>query len=139
MVESRSLLAGIPVATPGIGLGWTKVAAALEKIVVPVNVRRVWIFPPLKRDGREWGTAVIATAAEHGRLIVVTARYMLNTRGRSRGQGKVEVEEVGEGPVEVVPQVVRGVHDRVSEGEPAIEISPELWFSRDHDEPTTQT
>ena len=135
----RAPFHGMPVATPGLGLGWTRIADALEKVLSPVDVRRVWIFPPLKRDGREWGTAVVATTADHHRLVIFTAKYMLSTRGRKRGEGRVKIDEVGEGPIDVVPEVVRGVHDRVTEGEPAVEISPELWFSQDDDEPTSQT
>ena len=127
---------GVSVVTPGMGLGWTRIADALGKVVSPPDIRRIWIFPPMRRDGREWGTAVIATRAEGGRRVVFTAKYMINTRGRRRGQGRVEIDEVGEGPTDVVPDVVHGVQNRVAEGEPAIEIAPDLWFAREHDEPT---
>jgi hypothetical protein len=53
---------------------------------------------------------------------------MLIVRGRERGQGKVAVEEVGEGPKAVVSQVIRGVRQRAGETEPPVEISPELWY-----------
>ena len=78
---------------------------------------------------------MIATTAEGGRLVVFTAKYMINTRGKRRGQGRVEIDEVGEGPTDVVPGVVHGVQGRVSEGEPAIEIAPDLWFTQERDQP----
>jgi hypothetical protein len=53
---------------------------------------------------------------------------MLIVRGRERGQGKVAVEEVGEGPKAVVSEVIRGVQERAGETEPPVEISPELWY-----------
>ena len=138
MGATQPLFTGIQVATPGLGLGWTKVADALGEVMSLPEVGRIWIFPPMRRDGREWGTAVVTTTAEHKRFVIFTAKYMLNTRGRRRGQGRVEIDEVGEGPVDVVPEVVRGVQDRVAEGEQAIEISPEIWFTREHDEPPTE-
>ncbi|MCH7474465.1 MAG: hypothetical protein IID05_04940 [Gemmatimonadetes bacterium] len=128
-------MVGVPAVTPGLGLGWTRIADALAKVVSPPDIRRIWIFSPMRRDGREWGTAVIATTAEGCRLVVFTAKYMINTRGKRQGQGRVEIAEVGEGPTDVVPDVVHGVHDRVSEGEPAIEIAPDLWFAQEHDQP----
>jgi hypothetical protein len=53
---------------------------------------------------------------------------MLVMRGRERGQGKIAVEEVGESPLSVVQEVIRGVQERAGETEPPIEISPGLWY-----------
>ena len=119
---------GYPAPTPGLGLGWTKVAYAFRQYVRPEDIARIWIFPPLRHDGREWGTAVVAKHATTERFTVLTAKYMLSTRGRQRGQAKVELEEVGEGPVHVVLDVVSGVQERTGDGEPPVEIPPELWF-----------
>jgi hypothetical protein len=129
---------GYPAPTPGLGLGWTKVADALGQTVTPEDVARIWVFPPMRRDGREWGTAIVAKHATTERFVVLTAKYMLTTRGRRRGQGRVELDEVGEGPVHVVLDVVSGVQARTADGEPPIEIAPDLWFSREDDEPTTE-
>ena len=125
--------------TPGLGLGWTKVADALGQYVTPEEIARIWIFPLLRHDGREWGTAVVAKHATTERFTVLTAKYMLSTRGRQRGQAKVELEEVGEGPVHVVLDVVCGVQERTGDDEPPVEIPPELWFSRDDDESAAET
>ncbi|MFB3069330.1 MAG: hypothetical protein ACE1ZF_01410 [Gemmatimonadales bacterium] len=128
---------GYPVATPGVGAGWAMVAKALEEIMAPDDIVRIWIFPPLRGDGREWGTAVVATGAKVERFTVHTAKYMLNTRGRHRGRGKVELDEVGEGPVDVVLDVVAGVQSRTGDGEPPVEIDPELWFAQEEDDEST--
>ena len=130
---------GYPALTPGLGLGWTKVADALRQYVTPEEIARIWIFPLLRHDGREWGTAVVAKHATTERFTVLTAKYMLSTRGRQRGQAKIELEEVGEGPVHVVLDVVRGVQERTGDGEPPVEIPPERWFSRDDDESAAET
>ena len=76
-------------------------------------------------------------AATAHRFTVFTAKYKLNTRGRQRGQGKVELDEVGDGPVDVVLDVVSGVQSRTGDGEPPIEIAPELWFAQEEDDEST--
>lgn len=134
MGSPPSTYAGVPVVTPGLGLGWTKIADAVERVLAPQEIGRIWVFPPLRRDGREWGTAVVAKRVEDDRFTVFTAQYMLTTRGRERGRGRVQVDEVGEGPVGVVHDVIRGVQARSGEGEPPAEIAPELWYGRDDDE-----
>ena len=138
MTSPQPIFAGAYAPVPGLGAGWMKVADAFEHHVTPADVARIWIFPPMRRDGREWGTAVVATADGVDRFTVFTAKYMLLTRGRHRGQSKVEVKEVGAGPVDVVQDVVRGVQGRTGDGEPPIAIAPKLWFSRDDDEPPTE-
>ncbi len=138
MTSSQPIYAGAPAPVPGTGAGWLKVADALGKEMASEDVARIWIFPPMRRDGREWGTAVVATADGEDRFTVFTAKYMLFTRGRVRGQGKVEVHEVGAGPVDVVQDVVRGVQARTGDGEPPIAVDPKLWFSRDDDESTAE-
>ena len=114
------------------------VAHAVGEVVLPEDIARIWIFPPLRRDGREWATAVIARRADDERFVVFTAKYMLKTRGRPKGQGKVEVIEVGDGPVDVVYEVVRRVQERAGEGEPPVDIAPDLWYGQDDDEPATE-
>lgn len=130
---------GYPAPTPGLGLGWTRVADVLRQHVTFEDVARIWVFPLLRHDGREWGTAVVVKHATAERFTVLTAKYMLSTRGRERGQARVELEEVGEGPVHVVLDVVSGVQQRTGDGEPPVEIPPELWFSRDDDESAAET
>lgn len=134
MTSPRPIYAGPPAPVPGTGAGWAKVADALAKEMATDEIVRVWIFQPLRRDGREWGTAVVATADGEDRFTVFTAKYMLLTRGRAKGRGKVEVNEVGAGPVDVVQDAVRGVQARTGDGEPPLAIDPKLWFARDDDE-----
>jgi hypothetical protein len=92
------------------------------------EVDRIWLFPPVRQEDREWGTAVIGRRAERDRVRVYTARYMLVVRGRERGQGRVAVEEIGESPAPVVDDVVRGVQQRVGEADPPVEIATAVWF-----------
>lgn len=115
-------------AQPGLGLGWTRVAHRVAEAVPPASIDRIWLFAPVRRDEREWGTAVVASRTEDDRRRIFTASYLIVIRGRERGQGKVTVEEVGESPPEVVHEVIAGVLERSGETEPPVEIAPELWF-----------
>lgn len=97
----------------------------------PGEISRIWLFPPVRREGREWGTAVVARRLEGARVRVYTARYVLTTRGRERGQGKVILDEVGASPADVVDQVIRGVQERSGETEPPAEIERTAWYGED--------
>jgi hypothetical protein len=123
---------------PGLGLGWTRVATAVAGEMPAVDIARIWLFAPVRREEREWGTAVVARRAAGERVRVYTASYTLVIRGRERGQGHVSVLEVGESPVGVVDEVVRGVQERAGEAEPPVEIAASLWFGEEHDQPAPQ-
>lgn len=112
----------------GLGIGWMRAADSLADVVPPGEIEGVWLFPPVRREEREWGVAVVSRRAEQDRCRIYTVSYMLIVRGRERGQGKVAVEEVGESPVSVVHEVIKGVQERAGETEPPIEISPRLWY-----------
>ncbi len=111
-------------------MGWSRVAQAVAEQLVAEAVDRIWLFAPVRRESREWGTAVIACRIAADRRLIYTARYVLVIRGRERGQGKVMVEEVGESPLDVLHEVVAGVQERAGEAQPPVEIAPELWFPR---------
>ena len=118
-----------PLAPPaGQGQGWAKLAAAVEAQVPPAEVETIYVFRPIKRDGKEWGTAVVTRKAQDGRLRVYTAKYMLIVRGKERGQGKFEVVEVALSPAEVLAQVLQATVDRGGDSEPPVELSPAVWY-----------
>ena len=113
---------------PGQGPGWAKVAAAVEAEVPPAEIAAIYLFRPIKREGREWGTAVVTRKTDQARLRVYTAKYMLIVRGKDRGQAKVELQEVGLSPAEVLAQVMQAAADRVGESEPPVEVAPGAWY-----------
>lgn len=115
---------------PGQGAGWAKLAAAVEAQVPPAEIETIYVFLPIKRQGREWGTAVITrkSVGPEGRLRVYTAKYMLVVRGKERGQSKIEVEEVALSPAEVLAQVMQATVDRGGDTEPPVELSPAVWY-----------
>jgi hypothetical protein len=119
-------------------LGWTRVATAVAGAMPPGEIARIWLFAPVRREDREWGTAVVARRSEGERVRVYTASYQLAIRGRERGQGKVTLLEVAESPAAVVDEVIRGVQERAGETEPPVEVAPGVWFGEEHDEPAPQ-
>ncbi|HZA99064.1 MAG TPA: hypothetical protein VE399_09825, partial [Gemmatimonadales bacterium] len=40
--------------------GWDRLAQVVAQVVPPAEVDGIWIFAPLRRDTREWGTAVLS-------------------------------------------------------------------------------
>jgi hypothetical protein len=125
-------------ATAGLGRGWTRVAEAVGQSMPHAEIARIWVFPPIRREDREWGTAVIAREAPPDRVRLYTGKYMLVTRGRERGQGRVEVEEVGETPTPVAHDVIWGVQHRLGEADPPTEIDPAAWYGDELDEPAAE-
>ena len=122
----------------GLGRGWTRVAEAVGGTIPAADIARIWVFSPIRREDREWGTAVVARSAPGERVVIYTARYVLVTRGKERGQGKVEIDEVGETPFPVASEVMRGVQERLGEGELPTEIDPATWFEPQDDEPAPE-
>jgi len=88
--------------------------------VPPGEIETIYVFRPIKREGKEWGTAVVTRKAPDGRLRVYTAKYMLIVRGKERGQSKIEVAEVGLSPAEVLAQVMQATVDRGGDTEPPV-------------------
>jgi len=96
--------------------------------VPPAEIETVYVFRPIKRAGKEWGTAVVTRKAVDGRLRVYTAKYMLVVRGKDRGQSKIEVVEVALSPAAVLAQVMQATVDRGGDTEPPVELGPAVWY-----------
>jgi hypothetical protein len=98
----------------------------------PAEIETIYIFRPIKRQGREWGTAVVTRKSAPpdgaGRLRVYTAQYMLVVRGKDRGQAKIEVVEVALSPAEVLAKVMQATVDRGGDTEPPVELGPAVWY-----------
>ena len=118
-----------PAVAPGVGPGWQRLAGELAKVVPPGEVDCLWVFSAVRREEREWGTAVVSRRADADRVRVYTARFVLVTRGRDKGQGKVEINEVAECPRATIYEVLKGVQERMAEAELPVEISPSLWYA----------
>jgi hypothetical protein len=105
-----------------------RVARELAAQVPPEELHGIWVFAAVRREDREWGTAIIARRAEGDRIRIYTARYVQLIRGRERGQGRVTIEEVAACPPPVLFEVLKGVQERMAETEPPVEISPSVWY-----------
>jgi hypothetical protein len=97
--------------------------------VPPAEIETIYVFRPIKREGKEWGTAVITRKAADGRLRVYTAKYMLVIRGKERGNSRIEVTEVALSPAEVLAQVMQATVDRGGDTEPPVELGAAVWYS----------
>ena len=64
-----------------------------------------------------------------GRLRVYTARYMLVVRGKERGQSRVELEETGLSPAEVIARVIQAAAERTGDAEPPVAVGPATWYA----------
>lgn len=124
---------------PQAGIGWPKVARALAETVPPAEIEGIWLFAPLRQKDREWGTAVVSRRADNGRRRIYTASYVVVVGGPERGQHKIVIEEVGEGPEQILYEVIAGVRDRAAEAEPPLEIPADTWYGTDDDEPSAQS
>src|SRR2546422_8641403 len=88
--------------TPGGGgggePGWAKLAAAVAAGVPPAEIETIYLFRPIKREGREGGTAGGTRRPPGGAGGGYTAKDMLGGRGKGRGEGKGAGGEGGRPP-----------------------------------------
>lgn len=108
--------------------GWDRLAQAVAQVVPPEEVDGVWVFSPVRRDSREWGTAVLSRVDGERRRIY-TARYVLSVKGKERGKFESTIREVGIGPLEVLTRVLQEAQRRIDDEQPPLSVPPESWFS----------
>ena len=90
----------------------------------------------MRREGREWGTAVLSRV-DGDRRRIYTARYMLAIKGKERGKFEASVQEVGSGPVEALAQLLQDAQRRIDDEQPPIPVPPEQWFAAAADGPAS--
>lgn len=118
----------------GVGAGWTRLAQAVADQVPPGEVDGVWVFSPLRREGREWGTAVLSRV-DGDRRRIYTARYVLSVKGKERGKFEASVQEVGSGPAGALAQLLQDAHKRIDDEHPPLPVPPDDWFAPSADGP----
>lgn len=118
---------------PGVGEGWTRLAALVAERVPVAELDGLWVFRPIMHEGRQWGTALV-TRVDGDRRRIYTARYMHQLKGKARGAYSAEVTEVGSGVVETLEDVVALVEHRLDD-EPPVRIPLERWFPPTADPP----
>lgn len=100
---------------------------AIAAEMPPDEVEQVWVFPPVRREGREHGVAVVSRLAGGDRLRVYRARYTVGPSGGERGGAGVEIELAAEGPRDLVPSVIEGVRRRADEAGEAELVDLAAW------------
>jgi hypothetical protein len=110
------------------GTGWERLALAVAQAMPPSEVDGIWVFAPIRRDSREWGTAVLSRV-DGNRRRIYTARYVLAVKGKERGKFEATVQEVGTGPVEVLARVLQEAQQRADDEHPPTSVPPQTWFA----------
>lgn len=92
------------------------------------EVEAVWAFPGVRREGREYGVAVVSRRPpESERARVYRARYTLELKGEKRGTAALELEETAETPAVLVSRVIEGVARRADEAGEAELVDLTAW------------
>jgi len=100
---------------PAVGDPVARLLEALAERMPREEVEAVYAFPPVRREGREHGVAVVSRLMEGERRLVYRARYVVALKGPERGRVTVAVEETAEAPAGLLPEVLEGVRRRADE------------------------
>jgi hypothetical protein len=111
------------------GSGWGRLAEHVAGVIPVGEIDGVWQFRTIRRDDREFGTAILARVDGAGqeRRRIFTARFMHVLKGRERGKFEASLEEVGSGPVETLGDLLAGVRKRLEDEDPR-SIPVADWF-----------
>jgi hypothetical protein len=111
------------------GSGWGRLAEHVAGVIPVGEIDGVWQFRTIRRDGREFGTAIVARVDGAGqeRRRIFTARFVHVLMGKERGKFAASLEEVGSGPVEALGDLLAGVRKRLEDEDPR-SIPVVDWF-----------
>jgi hypothetical protein len=109
-------------------VGWERLAQAVAEVLPADEIDGVWVFAPLRRGAREWGTAVLSRV-EGDRRRIYTARYTLAVKGKERGKFESSVQEVGLGTAEALERLVQEAQRRIDDEHPPTPVPPTSWFA----------
>ncbi|HEX3928276.1 MAG TPA: hypothetical protein VHW65_09765 [Gemmatimonadales bacterium] len=112
---------------PGQGPHWERLAAWLAEQLPAREIDGVWVFRVLRREQREFGTAVLSRV-DGDRRRIYTARYTATIKGKQRGAFQPELIEVGSGPLEALHELFALVPVRSDDEEPPEPVDRALWF-----------
>ncbi len=112
---------------PGEGERWQRLAEWLRTQIAAEEVDGIWVFRVVRREQREFGTAVLSLVTGDRRRIL-TARYTALIKGRDRGGFSTQIEEVGSGPLEALHELLAMVPVRSDDEDPPAAVEVALWF-----------
>jgi hypothetical protein len=112
---------------PGEGPHWERLAQWVREQVPASDVDGVWVFRVLRRDQKEFGTAVLSRV-EGDRRRIYTATYTATIKGKQRGGFESQLAEVGSGPLEALQELLALVPVRADDEEPPVPVPLARWF-----------
>ncbi len=121
------MLAHLTPRGPGEGPNWEQLAEWLRDQLPSHEVDGVWVFRLLRRELKEYGTAVISRV-EGDRRRIYTARYTATIKGKKRGGFETAIEEVGSGPLETLHELLALVPVRADDEDPPVAVDVTRWF-----------
>lgn len=96
------------------------------------EIDRIWAFQVVRREGRDFGTAILSRI-DGDRRRIYTASFILTVKGKKRGQFEWDLEEVGSGPLTALDELLALVPKRSDEEEPPAPVQTDAWFPpQDH-------
>jgi len=117
-----------PRADPAVyGEGLARVLDAVAERMPKDEVETLWSFPGVRRDGREYGVAVVMRRGAGDRHVVYRARYVIQEKGQERGKISVELTETADAPADLLRRVIDGVRDRADEAGDADVVDLAPW------------
>ena len=120
-----------PADTERYGEGLARLLDLVAERMPRGEVEAVWAFPGVRREGREYGFAVIERRIEGERRLVYRGRYTVQLKGQERGKIAVELEETAEALPETLQRVLAGVRDRADEAGDALPVDLGPWRDGD--------
>lgn len=114
-------------AAPGESVHWERLAGWLSGQLPPAEIDGVWVFRVLRRDAREFGTAVLSRV-DGDRRRIYTATYTATIKGKQRGGFESQLVEVGSGPLEALQELFALVPVRADDEEPPVPVDVARWF-----------
>jgi len=108
--------------------GLTRLLGLVAAHMPKHEVESLWSFPGVRREGREYGVAVVSRRqADADRIRVYRARYALELKGEKRGSAMLELEETAETPAGLMARVIDGVARRADEAGDAELVDLAAW------------
>lgn len=123
-----------PLAVPGMGGGWDRLAPVLRTALPVSEIDRIWAFRVVRREGQDFGTAVLSRL-DGDRRRIYTARFVHTVKGKTRGRFEWFLDEVGSGPLEALDELLALVPKRAEDEEPPEPVEPAAWFPPEPDAP----
>lgn len=117
---------------PGTGPGWLRLVVELKAAVPAAEIDRIWAFRVVRREGRDFGTAILSRV-DGDRRRIYTARFTLTVKGKKRGAFEWSLDEVGSGPLSALDELLALVPKRSDEEEPPSPVDAVAWFPPEDD------